>query len=156
MVTPPLSAGCCGRQLANKARATNNEVSRAALLSVCFIQINQAFSSPLNQAATSRINGRLLVYTIPLPLLETGSQKLMKKLTTICIALALSGCYSRAPTNQQDGHQELVVAAAANLTDAFAEIGSRFTSKTGIRVVFSFGATAKERASGKSGVRVNS
>ncbi len=67
----------------------------------------------------------------------------MKKLTTICIALALSGCYSRAPTNQQDGHQELVVAAAANLTDAFAEIGSRFTSKTGIRVVFSFGATAE-------------
>src|SRR6266849_10330942 len=66
----------------------------------------------------------------------------MKKLTTICIALALSGCYSRAPTNQQDGHQELVVAAAANLTDAFADIGSRFTSKTGIRVVFSFGATA--------------
>jgi molybdate transport system substrate-binding protein len=34
-----------------------------------------------------------------------------------------------------------VVAAAANLTEAFAEIGPRFTSKTGIRVVFSFGAT---------------
>src|SRR6266852_4400810 len=67
----------------------------------------------------------------------------MKKLTTICIALALSGCYSRAPNNQQPGHQELVVAAAANLTDAFADIGSRFTSKTGIRVVFSFGATAE-------------
>src|SRR3982074_2220142 len=65
----------------------------------------------------------------------------MKKLTTICIVLALSGCYSRAPTNQQAGHQELVVAAAANLTDAFAEIGPRFTSRTGIRVVFSFGAT---------------
>jgi molybdate transport system substrate-binding protein len=34
------------------------------------------------------------------------------------------------------------VAAASNLTDAFAEVGPRFTSKTGIRVVFSFGATA--------------
>jgi len=34
------------------------------------------------------------------------------------------------------------VAAAANLTDAFAEVGARFTSKTGVRVVFSFGATA--------------
>lgn len=34
------------------------------------------------------------------------------------------------------------MAAAANLTDAFAEVGPRFTSKTGIRVVFSFGATA--------------
>jgi len=36
----------------------------------------------------------------------------------------------------------LIVAAASNLTDAFAEVGPRFTSKTGIRVVFSFGATA--------------
>lgn len=34
------------------------------------------------------------------------------------------------------------MAAASNLTDAFAEVGPRFTSKTGIRVVFSFGATA--------------
>jgi len=67
----------------------------------------------------------------------------MKKLTTICIALALSGCYSRAPTNQQAGHQELVVAAAANLTDAFAEIGSRLPAKRELRVVFSFGATAE-------------
>lgn len=37
---------------------------------------------------------------------------------------------------------EIVVAAAANLTEAFAEVGPRFTSKTGVRVVFSFGATA--------------
>jgi molybdate transport system substrate-binding protein len=36
----------------------------------------------------------------------------------------------------------LIVAAASNLTDAFAEVGARFTSKTGIRVIFSFGATA--------------
>lgn len=34
------------------------------------------------------------------------------------------------------------MAAASNLTDAFTEVGPRFTSKTGIRVVFSFGATA--------------
>lgn len=34
------------------------------------------------------------------------------------------------------------MAAASNLTDAFAEVGPRFTSKTGIGVVFSFGATA--------------
>ena len=38
--------------------------------------------------------------------------------------------------------QNLTIAAAANLTDAFAEIGPRFTSETGIHVVFSFGATA--------------
>ena len=68
----------------------------------------------------------------------------MKKLTAaVCIALALSGCHFQKPTNQQAAPQELLVAAAANLTDAFAEIGPRFTGKTGIRVVFSFGATAE-------------
>jgi molybdate transport system substrate-binding protein len=67
----------------------------------------------------------------------------MKKLTTICLALALSSCSHQSTTNQQTLPPELVVAAAANLTDAFAEIGPRFTNKTGIRVVFSFGATAE-------------
>jgi molybdate transport system substrate-binding protein len=66
----------------------------------------------------------------------------MKKLTTICLALALSSCHYQTPT-QQTRSQELIVAAAANLTDAFGEIGSLFTRKTGIRVVFSFGATAE-------------
>jgi molybdate transport system substrate-binding protein len=65
----------------------------------------------------------------------------MKKLTTICLALALSSCHYQTPT-QQTRSQELIVAAAANLTDAFGEIGPLFTRKTGIRVVFSFGATA--------------
>ncbi|MDQ1640236.1 MAG: molybdate transport system substrate-binding protein [Pyrinomonadaceae bacterium] len=67
----------------------------------------------------------------------------MKKLTTICLALAFSSCNYHSATNQPAAPQELVVAAAANLTEAFAEIGPRFTSKTGIRVVFSFGATAE-------------
>jgi molybdate transport system substrate-binding protein len=66
----------------------------------------------------------------------------MKKLTTICLALALSSCHYQTPT-QQTRSQELIVAAAANLTDAFGEIGPLFTRKTGIRVVFSFGATAE-------------
>jgi molybdate transport system substrate-binding protein len=96
----------------------------------------------LNRAPGNQINGVLLVYTIPLRFLETGSLKLMKKLTTICLALAFSSCNYQASTNQA-APKELVVAAAANLTDAFAEIGSRFTSRTGIRVVFSFGATAE-------------
>ena len=48
-------------------------------------------------------------------------------------------CQARAPKNSQP---ELTIAAASNLTDAFAELGPRFTSKTGIHVVFSFGATA--------------
>src|SRR6266550_5699216 len=67
----------------------------------------------------------------------------MKKLTTVCLALALSNCHLQTQNKQPAVPVELLVAAAANLTDAFVEIGSRFTSKTGIRVVFSFGATAE-------------
>jgi molybdate transport system substrate-binding protein len=54
----------------------------------------------------------------------------------------VAGCKSDALKNNQNAQQDLTVAAASNLTDAFAEIGPRFTSKTGIKVVFSFGATA--------------
>jgi molybdate transport system substrate-binding protein len=51
-------------------------------------------------------------------------------------------CRRGTPKNSQANPQDLIVAAASNLTDAFAEVGPRFTSMTGIRVVFSFGATA--------------
>jgi molybdate transport system substrate-binding protein len=66
----------------------------------------------------------------------------VKQLLFGCALLVISGCQSHAPKQDQVGYEELTVAAASNLTDAFAEAGSRFTSKTGIRVVFSFGATA--------------
>jgi molybdate transport system substrate-binding protein len=70
----------------------------------------------------------------------------MKKLLILCALLfpmlTTISCQSGAPKNGQTGSQDLTVAAASNLTDALAEIGPRFTSKTGIRVVFSFGATA--------------
>ena len=56
--------------------------------------------------------------------------------------LILASCRSQSSLKSQSETPELVVAAAANLTDAFAEVGPRFTSKTGVRVVFSFGATA--------------
>jgi molybdate transport system substrate-binding protein len=46
------------------------------------------------------------------------------------------------PTNGQATSQEITVAAAANLTDAFREMGTEFTARTGVRVRFSFGATA--------------
>jgi molybdate transport system substrate-binding protein len=39
------------------------------------------------------------------------------------------------------GRAEILAAAAANLTDSFAELARVFTAKTGIRVIFSFGAT---------------
>src|SRR5260370_40086675 len=40
-------------------------------------------------------------------------------------------------------HSELRVAAAANLTDVFAQVGQAFTQQTRIRVVFSYGSTAQ-------------
>lgn len=66
----------------------------------------------------------------------------MKEILIIFGVLLLGGCSSQNAKTDQANSQELVVAAAANLTDAFAEVGSRFTNKTSIRVVFSFGATA--------------
>jgi molybdate transport system substrate-binding protein len=42
----------------------------------------------------------------------------------------------------EQGAQEITVAAAANLTDAFAEVAKQFTASTGVRVVYSFGGTA--------------
>lgn len=53
-------------------------------------------------------------------------------------ALGLGGCRA---AREAEG-EEIVVAAAANLTDAFGEVGRRFTARTGVRVVYSFGATA--------------
>jgi molybdate transport system substrate-binding protein len=54
------------------------------------------------------------------------------------ITLAVLSCSSVPRTEQP----ELIVAAAANLTNVSAEIGQRFTDQTGVKVVFTFGATA--------------
>jgi molybdate transport system substrate-binding protein len=66
----------------------------------------------------------------------------MREFLVVCSVLISVSCHSQSTKNRQADGAELVVAAAANLTDAFAEVRSRFTGKTGIRVVFSFGATA--------------
>jgi molybdate transport system substrate-binding protein len=75
-----------------------------------------------------------------------GKVTIVKQLLIICALLSYLlisvSCQSGAPKNGHDDSGDLIVAAAANLTDAFAEIGPRFTTKTGIRAVFSFGATA--------------
>jgi molybdate transport system substrate-binding protein len=55
-------------------------------------------------------------------------------------ALLMSGMCACGGT-EPSTNDEIVVAAAANLTDVFEEMGRRFTTKTGIRVVNSFGAT---------------
>ncbi len=41
------------------------------------------------------------------------------------------------------GADKLTVAAAANLTDVFGEMGQKFKAKTGVDVVFSYGSTAE-------------
>jgi molybdate transport system substrate-binding protein len=55
--------------------------------------------------------------------------------------LAAAGCGGGGGGGAKGG-EEIVVAAAANLTDAFGEVGRRFTARTGVRVTYSFGATA--------------
>ncbi|HXU40146.1 MAG TPA: molybdate ABC transporter substrate-binding protein [Blastocatellia bacterium] len=59
---------------------------------------------------------------------------------TIACVLFVCGC-SRRTSGEHDS-KEITVAAAANLTDAFGELGKRFTSQSGIKVVYSFGSTA--------------
>ncbi len=60
----------------------------------------------------------------------------------IFILLLAVNCSRHATHIERSAQSEIVVAAAANLTDAFAELGKQFTTRTGIRVVYSFGATA--------------
>lgn len=55
------------------------------------------------------------------------------------ITLGAVSCWSSDSRNDQ---RELIVAAAANLTNVSAEIGERFGQKTGVKVIFTFGATA--------------
>jgi molybdate transport system substrate-binding protein len=61
---------------------------------------------------------------------------------SILVLTAASGC-RRDSTAQQSGATEINVAAAANLSNALDEMGRQFTARTGIRVVYSFGATAE-------------
>ncbi|HEX5732348.1 MAG TPA: molybdate ABC transporter substrate-binding protein [Blastocatellia bacterium] len=66
----------------------------------------------------------------------------LQALISIVALLMLSGCSPGDPAKDQKEADEIIVAAAANLTDAFEEIGRGFTAETGIRVTYSFGATA--------------
>jgi molybdate transport system substrate-binding protein len=59
-------------------------------------------------------------------------------LASMCLS---PGC-SRQSSTEQSNAQEINVAAAANLTDAFAEVAKQFTAETGVRVVYSFGSTS--------------
>src|SRR4030095_1731854 len=61
--------------------------------------------------------------------------------TLLSVLLILSGC---RPRTEQGVHSdsEIIVAAAASLSDSFEELSGEFTKRSGIRVVLSFGATA--------------
>ena len=56
----------------------------------------------------------------------------------LCAILLLGSC-----TATRDTESRLTVAAAANLTDVFDDVGRAFKAKTGIDVVFSYGSTAQ-------------
>src|SRR6476620_11317937 len=72
----------------------------------------------------------------------TVKQILTCAVCLIIISLVGVSCQSETSKISQNQATDLTIAAAANLTDAFAEIGPRFTNQTGIKVVFNFGATA--------------
>lgn len=60
---------------------------------------------------------------------------------SLALSLAALACACvRGGGEESSG--EIVVAAAANLTDVLGEAGRRFTARTGVRVTNSFGATA--------------
>lgn len=67
--------------------------------------------------------------------------KPLPAISALLFTILLLACCSKS-FNHVNEPAELTIAAASSLTDVFAEIGPRFTSKTGIQVVFSFGATA--------------
>ncbi|HEX8473578.1 MAG TPA: molybdate ABC transporter substrate-binding protein [Pyrinomonadaceae bacterium] len=67
-------------------------------------------------------------------------------LLTLLPVLSLFACQDGRPEPSKQSVQsseanEIIVAAAANLTGAFGELRQAFTSQTGIRVTYSFGAT---------------
>jgi len=69
----------------------------------------------------------------------------IRKQARIVLAITLicfSGCHARPARNGEKPTSEIVVAAAANLTDAFQELSRQFSDRTGIRVILSFGNTA--------------
>lgn len=60
-------------------------------------------------------------------------------LLSLALLVSAGACGRGERESQAD---EITVAAAANLTDAFGEIAKRFTARTGVRVTNSFAATA--------------
>jgi molybdate transport system substrate-binding protein len=62
--------------------------------------------------------------------------------TTLTVLLLFGACAKNDSKTTQNEAQQITVAAAANLTEAFEEIGKQFTASTGIQVIYSYGSTA--------------
>jgi molybdate transport system substrate-binding protein len=62
--------------------------------------------------------------------------------SALAFLLLCASCSPKTSLSPQADSDEINVAAAANLTDAFTELGKRFTAQTNIRVVYSFGSTS--------------
>jgi len=68
----------------------------------------------------------------------------MRSRVGVLFGLLLSCSAGRAqPAARETGRNEVVVASAANLTDAFQRVGQEFEAQTGIHPVFSFASTAQ-------------
>jgi molybdate transport system substrate-binding protein len=67
----------------------------------------------------------------------------IKSLFPACLLAFAIGCSHASLPSSDASRPEITVAAAANLTEIFHEIGERFQARTGIHPVFSFGSTAQ-------------
>jgi molybdate transport system substrate-binding protein len=76
------------------------------------------------------------------PRSAAGETLLWARLILVAAGLLLSSCRS-ADSPAESSQPELVVAAAANLTEAFREIGDAFTRETGTKIIYNFGATTQ-------------
>jgi molybdate transport system substrate-binding protein len=67
---------------------------------------------------------------------------LTRTVVFLVVASSLLGaCHRNSVLPVRSEVSEINVAAAANLTDSFAEVGKEFTAASGIRIVTSFGST---------------
>lgn len=73
--------------------------------------------------------------------MRTGVCIVMKIFLMLLLSAAVAGCGARVEKNA--AADEIVVAEASNLSEAFKEMGERFGARTGVNVVHSQGATAE-------------
>lgn len=66
----------------------------------------------------------------------------LKLIFALCVSLFCVGCAASETKNNAKQTSEINVAAAANLTEAFKDMAEKFTAQTGIKVTYTFGATA--------------